>query len=257
MIATINQLRHTDRGQRQLSACLSKRIETVQVLIKQARRIYRKLPKDIKHHHVLQKIKDHVISRMSHDQIYDQDYYHKVDEWALVSAGPMATSIKRDFEPSTVIDVGCGTGALLEALKKRTISVKGLEYSQDGIQRCIARGLDVVKFDIETDHATSLGQYDLTVSFEVAEHLHESVSDRYVDLLSSLSNTVVMTAAPPGQLGTDHVNLQPKSYWIEKFEERGFAFDEATTSSWASEWARTGSVEGFYHRNLLVFQKTT
>jgi hypothetical protein len=38
-----------------------------------------------------------------------------------------------------------------------------------------------------------------------------------------------MTSAPVGQGGTNHVNCQPKEYWIEKMEKRGFIIDWVTT----------------------------
>jgi hypothetical protein len=47
-----------------------------------------------------------------------------------------------------VIDVGCGTGALLEVLKDYGCTCLGLEYSEAGLKMCRSRGLDVRKFDI-------------------------------------------------------------------------------------------------------------
>jgi hypothetical protein len=63
-----------------------------------------------------------------------------------------------------------------------------------------------------------------------------------------------MTAATPGQGGTEHVNEQPNEYWIEKFRHRGFALDRETTDRIRRDWARAETA-GFYHSNLMIFRK--
>lgn len=53
---------------------------------------------------------------------------------------------------STVLDVGCGEGDLLAWLQEqKKISGRGIELSQSGVNRCIARGLSVIQGDADTD----------------------------------------------------------------------------------------------------------
>jgi hypothetical protein len=144
--------------------------------------------------------------------------------------------------------------------------VKGLEYADAALARCRARGLDVARFDIEHDglrDATGGGGdregngtagWDVVLSMEVAEHLPEAIADPYVDLLCAAAPVVVMTAAPPGQGGTNHVNEQPPGYWIAKFADRGFDHDAQTTRRMSADWAEAG-VTWWYHRNLLIFRR--
>ena len=80
----------------------------------------------------------------------------------------------------------------------------------------------VLKFDLERDNLKDTRTFDVAISMEVAEHLPEKIADRYVDLLTGLSNIIVFTAAYPGQGGDDHVNEQPALYWISKFQARAF-----------------------------------
>lgn len=189
-----------------------------------------------------------------HDRTYNADYYaNEVEPDAAKSAHAMATSITLHIKPRTVIDVGCGTGALLAALRGRGCKVRGLEYSDAGITACRLRKLEVVKFDITTAAAPS-DRFDLAVSFEVAEHLPAAFADRYVRLLCALSDTVIISAAVPGQGGTDHVNEQPHSYWIEKFNAEGFLFEEHISSQISREWTGWG-VAPFYAANVLVFRR--
>lgn len=192
---------------------------------------------------------------LSHDRIYDRDYYLTVvEEPAARSAAAMVRSIERDFAPAAVIDVGCGTGAFLEAMRSAGATVFGLEYSLAALELCRERGLDVRRFDLEHDAFDDLPRFDVAVSVEVAEHLPESAADRYVDLLTNAADVVVFTAAPPGQGGTDHVNEQPRSYWIEKFRQRSFVYDEAISSRWRDEWI-DARVTGWYTGNLMIFRR--
>ncbi len=193
---------------------------------------------------------------LGHDRIYDSDYYEKIVEGpAAKSAGRIADSILSNFRAASLIDVGCGTGALLEALRERGCEVFGLEYAEAALRYCRDRGLNVAKFDLERDVFNENHTFDVAVSMEVAEHLPETVANRYVDLLTRLSRIVILTAAPPGQGGTDHVNEQPPSYWITKFQQRGFEHVEELSQHWRETWKATGNVHSCYHQNLMIFRR--
>jgi 2-polyprenyl-3-methyl-5-hydroxy-6-metoxy-1,4-benzoquinol methylase len=188
----------------------------------------------------------------SYDSIYDETYYDvDVEGPALKSAGVMASSIVEHFRPTTVIDVGCGTGALLDAFKRLNCEVHGLEYSEAGRAYCKKRGIAVRKFNIEKDSLDD-EQYDLAVSFEVAEHLPASMANRYVGLLCKLSPLVVMSAATRGQGGLDHINEQPHSYWIRKFDANRYSFDQDTSGKFSRTWKESGA-KYWYYDNVMVF----
>jgi SAM-dependent methyltransferase len=192
----------------------------------------------------------------SHNSIYDAEYYRYVEAAAAQSAVPISNSIILQFSPKSVIDVGCGTGALLAAFRERGCLVAGVENSDAGLHYCRARGLIVTKFDIEQDIPTSMfagSQYDIAISLEVAEHLPEKVADRFVGLLCGLSSIVIFSAATPGQGGTDHVNEQPHSYRIEKFSVRGYSHDGTNSKKFAQEWS-AAHVANFYYENIMVFR---
>ena len=130
----------------------------------------------------------------------------------------------------------------------------GLDCSGAALKMCQQRGLDVRQLNLEQDDLPNLGDIDLVVSMEVAEHLPASCADRYVDILCSFTDTVVFSAAVPGQGGTDHVNEQPHEYWIEKFAERGFRFNKRLSFNWRSRW-RAKEVAAWYCNNLMVFSR--
>ncbi|HEY3392038.1 MAG TPA: class I SAM-dependent methyltransferase [Lacipirellulaceae bacterium] len=189
-----------------------------------------------------------------HQDTYDANYYEFIEFTAVYSQNAMADSIVRDLAPRTVVDLGCGTGALLEALRGRKVKVAGLEYSDAALAYCKKRRLPVRKFDVARHHLPrKLRRRDVALSFEVAEHLPPELADRFVNTLAAASDTVVFSAATPGQGGTDHVNEQPHEYWIDKMSALGFRMDEDLSRRWRDEWR--GRTANWYHMNVMVFRR--
>jgi len=53
-----------------------------------------------------------------------------------------------------VIDVGCGSGELIEYLaRSKGADARGIELSQAGVNACVAKGLSVIQGDADTDLA--------------------------------------------------------------------------------------------------------
>jgi SAM-dependent methyltransferase len=189
----------------------------------------------------------------NHDAIYDDKYYERMQAELANSPAVMSRSIFDQYHPATAIDVGCGTGALLLALRDLGVSVSGLEHSRAALEICNKHGLDVIPFDLESN-APFESKSDVVISTEVAEHLPERFADRFVDLLCAAAPVAIVTAATPGQRGTDHVNEQPHEYWIEKFERRRFRLEDQLTANWRDSW-RKSRVLNCYCSNVLVFTK--
>ncbi len=226
------------------------------------RAVWRQLPKGLQdaimRNAAFSRMKRSVSSLlMNHDDRYCAEYYESIDRDALSSAGPIATSILRDFAPKTLLDVGCGTGAMLVALAARGVDVAGLECSNVALSYCRRRGLNVFEYDLESpDPLPIRSRFDVVMSMEVAEHLSRHVADRFVDILTGYGDVIVFTAAIPGQGGRDHVNEQPHRYWIEKFSNREFHYASYRSLVWRKEWEEQGAAS-WYFRNLMVFTKTT
>lgn len=220
------------------------------------KRIYRTLPVSWRAHPLLHRVKELVQRRLfPHDWIYDEDYYTAGSrQTARESAPHIAEAITRDLGPASVIDVGCGAGDLLAELHQRGCRVLGLERSEAALRVCRARGLPVLECDLESEVSIVADRFDVVASLEVAEHLPEECASGYVELLCSLAPSIVLTAAGPGQGGTDHVNEQPPEYWRAKMAEKDFELDEELSNRWRSTWQAAGAVAHWYSRNLMVFR---
>lgn len=148
------------------------------------------------------------------------------------------------FAPKTVLDLGCGTGVSMDHMLERGISVVGVEASDLAISKARNSQL-IVKHSLNRE--LDLGRkFDLVWSYEVVEHIHPRYVRNLVRTFSNHGDLIVMSAAPPGQGGEGHFNEQPPSYWIAKFAEVGYGFDEGS----AEQLRATGDP---FCRNMLVF----
>lgn len=197
-------------------------------------------------------------AKANHDEIYDRQYYvGVVDPYMSQSCGAIADSLVDAFSPSSVVDVGCGTGLLLVALENRGVAAcLGIDYSEAALAICRERGVDALRLDLEHDAVPEDVKADVVISTEVGEHLPESCADRFVKALCDIASTVVLTAAEPAAFGeskgTDHVNEQPRQYWIEKFKSRGFKHDEHRSQQLSMCWQQRG-VAAFLYNTVMVF----
>jgi methionine biosynthesis protein MetW len=72
-----------------------------------------------------------------------------------VSLRPDLAVIAANVAPgSRVLDVGCGDGALMAALRDRSgVDARGLELDAGNVAECVARGLSVMQGDADADLA--------------------------------------------------------------------------------------------------------
>ncbi|HEX2096707.1 MAG TPA: methyltransferase domain-containing protein [Solirubrobacterales bacterium] len=180
---------------------------------------------------------------------YDSDYFNLVERQSDRSAEAVVPVLLRLLEPSSVVDVGCGTGAWLKHFRGEGIEeihgIDGAWVDRSSLQ-IPAERFEVV--DLARPSARERS-FDLVVSLEVAEHLPPGSAEGFVELLTSLGDAVAFSAAIPGQGGTGHVNEQWPSYWSERFAARGFAaFDAVRPEIWNDE-----RIAWWFRQNLVLY----
>ena len=185
---------------------------------------------------------------------YSDGYYNYIESLQAHSYPVMANTIVKLFSPASVIDVGCGSGGLLEVLSVHCkVRCMGIEFSEVGRTLCQRRGINCQFGDLTKPLAIA-PHYDLLMCFEVAEHLPARYADQLVENLTSGPNRLVFSAATPGQGGHEHVNEQPNWYWIQKFDARGFRYDHLISDGMRVEWAYRG-VAHWFASNVMMFER--
>lgn len=164
-------------------------------------------------------------------QPYDASYYeshlggvsYDDEEHWLRFFGGVADVIVRDIRPQTVLDVGCATGYLVEALRERAVEAWGIDISAYAIEhvRSAVGGYCRLASILEPFPQ----RYDLVTCVEVVEHLSPQDGPAAVANLCASTEDVLFTSTP-GDYGEEtHVNVRQPEYWTELFARSGFYRD--------------------------------
>ena len=94
-----------------------------------------------------------------------------------LSPSPDQLSIARLVpKGSRVLDLGCGNGALLDHLiRERGCSGYGVEIDDANVQACVARGVNVIQFNLE-DGLALFGDasFDVVLQIDTLQHLRNA-----------------------------------------------------------------------------------
>ena len=185
-------------------------------------------------------------------EMYDSEFYADMQISSLTSAKEIIPLLMSKYQPISVVDVGCGTGAFaqefIQSGVKDVIGYEG-EWMQ-GAQTLLEKSKYIYVDFTHEIFPTRI--YDLCICLEVAEHLDSSSARTLVSTLTSFSERVVFSAAIPRQGGNHHVNEQWPEYWANLFAEKGYALEwDPRLFIW-----NNSSIASCYRQNLLVFGKS-
>ncbi|MCA6441376.1 MAG: methyltransferase domain-containing protein [Sediminibacterium sp.] len=155
------------------------------------------------------------------------------------------------FSPSSVIDIGCGTGNFLA------------EFKKFGVKDVLGVDGDIHSSSLRMDNLTEeqfLQQdlnkqfkinkkFDIALCLEVGEHVSKESSEDLVLSLINASDIIIFSAAIPLQGGQYHINEQWQSYWSAKFEKHKFKpIDLIRPLIW-----KNPEIKYWYKQNIIVY----
>ncbi|MBI4637605.1 MAG: glycosyltransferase [Candidatus Rokubacteria bacterium] len=149
---------------------------------------------------------------------YDRSQKHWMDFF-----GTIADRVVADIGPKRVLDVGCAKGFLVETLRDRGVEAFGIdisEYALGEVRTDIRPYCRVARAEDPLDD-----QYDLIVCVEVVEHMEEAAARLTIANACRAATDVLFSSTPDGFDEPTHVNVRPRSYWIQCFAEQGFFLD--------------------------------
>lgn len=149
--------------------------------------------------------------------------------------------------PQSYLDVGSGTGVMVNTAEKLGVEVNGLDQ--------LPRPNHPKLYQVDLRESIYLGRtYELVTSIETAEHIEPEYADTFVDtVVRHAGQRIVFTAAMPGQQGHGHYNLKDAYYWRKKFWDRGWNYSAPET--WRLALMLTTARHASHHieANLQVF----
>lgn len=186
--------------------------------------------------------------------IYDERFFRNTIEFEAASAHSAASIIYQQFQPKSVIDIGCGVGMYLAEFKKFGAEIVGVEGSEAALPQSFVPAETVI-FDL-TEPLDLSRKFDLCLCLEVAEHLPGAKAGILVDSLVRLAETIIFTAAVPGQgpASIGHINEQLPEYWHQIFQTRKYRYNKEVTERLRQRMIEA-KVVWWITNNLMIFDK--
>ncbi|WP_179854312.1 methyltransferase domain-containing protein [Helicobacter pullorum] len=191
--------------------------------------------------------------------VYDEEFYRLQSDGSYKSAKeiiPFIANVIPNIQ--SVLDVGCGVGTWLKVWQEynKAIKIYGVDGNSvvDGffIDKEHYRQIDLTsKADNITGEIKNFSKqerFDIVESLEVAEHLSEENAGNFVELLVSLSDVVLFSAAIPGQGGVEHINEQPPKYWANLFFNYDYLCFDIREVFWENK-----NIEFWYRQNIFLY----
>lgn len=174
---------------------------------------------------------------------YDTAFYETETKVAVQSAEIVLPMVLEMTGAKSVIDIGCGTGGWAYVAKQLGCEVLGVDHQVPPELQLLEEWID---HDLQQGY--DCWEWDLAICLEVAEHLPEEASQHLIDGLAK-ADSVLFSAATPGQPGVGHINCQPHDYWHGLFALHGLypthvgpIFEEP--------------VADFYRRNMYLYRRS-
>lgn len=136
--------------------------------------------------------------------------------------------IKFFLKPKTCLDVGCGTGGLVQALRKLGVDAYGIDVSEHAVAMADDSVRSFLKVGSITDIPHKDNEFDVVVSFDVLEHLERGsirkavdetirVSKKYIfhKIYTKENSWINMLHGPDHS----HVSVFTQKFWHKMFSD--------------------------------------
>ena len=148
------------------------------------------------------------------DEPYEWDSPHWRTFFTMV-----ADRIRAVTNPSSVLDVGCARGLLVQAFWEQGVDAYGIDVSEHAIETAHP---DVVSRLSVGSADKVAGPWDLITCIEVLEHLTPAEGELAIDAMCAASDRVLISSTPSDFTEPTHVNVREPAAWAASFAERGF-----------------------------------
>lgn len=185
-------------------------------------------------------------------RLYDPEFFAGQQSGSKRSAEAIVPILMDAINPRSVVDVGCGVGTWSGEFLSHGASVVALDgdYVPREDLRIPPHMFSAIDLNA-LPPASEIGEFDLALCLEVAEHLRPESAEQLIRFLTDAAQCVLFSAAIPGQRGRGHINEQWQSYWVNLFEQRGYHCNDIVRPK---VW-NLPNVQPWYAQNVFLFTR--
>ena len=155
----------------------------------------------------------------------------------------LSENIIMDFHPGSVLDVGCGNGALIKCLRERGIDAWGVDTSNEIIQHALSQVQSYCQVGSLSEPFPQ-PRYDLIICIDVIEHLPPESAESVIGNLCRHSDDILISCLSLDIDTHEGLNTKPPGYWTDLFMHFGFVhniyFEDELINPWAMHFKKSG-----------------
>jgi len=130
---------------------------------------------------------------------------------------------KEFFNLKSAVLFGCGFGQRVHALRLINVPALGIDISKYAVKNSLSAN---AKQGNIINYNEPIGNFDLTVAYDILEHLKYEDLDKAIGTLYAFSDKYILISVPfigSKDLDADptHIIKESKDWWIQKFTEKG------------------------------------
>jgi len=132
--------------------------------------------------------------------------------------------------PETVLELGCGRGSLVKALRDRAIDATGIDISEWSIANPIVPEVAPYISHLAAQDLSIEKRYDVIVALDIIEHIPYDFWDSFFSKLRAISSCLITTVPLltegmrrfNSDVVMEHYVAYTKEGWTEEFITRGY-----------------------------------
>ncbi|MFS0516260.1 glycosyltransferase [Nostoc sp. UIC 10607] len=179
------------------------------------------------------------MNNLDYQEFYNENYYlgmvpgipydrtANAGHW-LRFFNAVADKLVNYVSPTSVLDVGCAKGFLVEAFYNRGIFVHGFDYSEYAIS-CVRVDLKPYVFVASAADSSAFKkaqhQYDLITCIEVVEHMPRHEALDAIKNMCQYAKVVFFSSTADDFAEPTHLTVLPRINWLKIFLDNGFIPD--------------------------------
>jgi len=186
---------------------------------------------------------------------FDSEYYSRRSYGKWLDDEQKIVDVLMDmFNPSSVLDLGCGNGIYLKLFNDKGVKdFLGYDGSDIAVKEAVIR--NVLKADLR-EEIDARKYFDMILCIEVAPYISDAYEQNLINSIlnqSRAGSIVIFIASDKYTGGQYHVNLKSHKDWKKLFNQSGFSFCPKETSK-VQELINLEQLV-WIQDNLLIFRR--
>lgn len=165
--------------------------------------------------------------------------YERNEHWSSFFGG-IADAIVRELQPTSVLDVGCALGILVEELRVRGVEAWGIDVSEYAIDHVHPSVAEYCAVSTAAERELPEGfpaSFDLVTCIEVIEHLEDSDVLPALNNLTTYSDRLLFSSSPEDYTEATHLNVKSPDQWSARLAAMGMWRNLDIDASFLTPWA--------------------